>query len=139
MFEPQWVIPGVLARSARPGRALGPYTEAPKDEVDRWLVDVREMGVKSIICLLDDKHLCLYGELPEGLVEYYRMCGFKTAHIMVRDPVLGGKVTEEALQKVWNAYHDLPKPVLVHCSAGRDRTGKAVDFILNKLNPAPHR
>lgn len=92
MFEPQWVIPGVLARSARPGRALGPYEEAPKEEVDSWLAVLRGMGILSIICLLDDKHLCLYKDLPEGLVEYYRACGFHAAHIMVRDPVLGGIV-----------------------------------------------
>lgn len=133
MFEPQWVIPGVLARSARPGRPLGPYTDVPRDDVDKWLAVLREMGVNSIICLLDDKHLCLYNDLPKGLVEYYRASGFQTAHIMVRDPVLGGKVTDSALEKTWEAFQALPKPVLVHCSAGRDRTGKAVEYLLKKL------
>lgn len=133
MFEPQWVIPGVLVRSARPGRPLGPYTDVPREEVDRWLAVVREMDVKSIICLLDDKHLCLYSDLPGGLVEYYRKNGFEAIQIMVRDPVLGGKVTDAALQKTWNAFQKLAKPVLVHCSAGRDRTGRAVEYLLNKL------
>jgi protein tyrosine phosphatase (PTP) superfamily phosphohydrolase (DUF442 family) len=133
MFEPRWVIPGVLVRSARPGRPLGPYTNVPRDDVDKWLAMLQEMGVNSIICLLDDKHLCLYSELPEGLVEYYRNAGFAVAHIMIRDPVLGGTVTDAALEKTWNAFQELPKPVLVHCSAGRDRTGKAVDYLLEKL------
>ena len=52
---------------------------------------------------------------------------------MVRDPVLGGIVTDDALQKVWMAYQELPKPVLIHCSAGRDRTGKAVDYLLKMI------
>jgi protein tyrosine/serine phosphatase len=134
MFEPRWVIPGVLVRSARPGRPLGPYTNVPRDDVDKWLAMLQEMGVNSIICLLDDKHLCLYSELPEGLVEYYRNAGFAVAHIMIRDHVLGGTVTDAALEKTWNAFQELPKPVLVHCSAGRDRTGKAVDYLLKKLN-----
>lgn len=133
MFEAGWVIPGVLARSARPGRPLGPYTNVPRDHVDNWLDGLRKMGVNSIICLLDDQHLCLYSDLPEGLVEYYRSAGFAVAHIMIRDPVLGGAVTNAALERTWHAYQELPKPVLVHCSAGRDRTGKAVDYLLKKL------
>jgi protein tyrosine phosphatase (PTP) superfamily phosphohydrolase (DUF442 family) len=91
------------------------------------------MGVNSIICLLDDKHLCLYSDLPEELVEYYRSAGFTVAHIMIRDPVLGGTVTDAALEKTWHAFQELPTPVLVHCSAGRDRTGKAVEYLLEKL------
>lgn len=133
MFEPRWVIPGVLARSARPGRPLSPYTNVPRDHVDKWLDVLREMGVNSIICLLDDKHLCLYSDLPEELVEYYRSAGFAVAHIMIRDPVLGGTVADAALEKTWHAFQELPKPVLVHCSAGRDRTGKAVEYLLEKL------
>ncbi|WP_269746184.1 hypothetical protein [Syntrophaceticus schinkii] len=31
----------------------------------RWW---REMGVSSIICLLDDKHLCLYSDTGKGAV-----------------------------------------------------------------------
>jgi hypothetical protein len=62
MFEPRWVIPGVLVRSARPGRPLGPYTNVPRDDVDKWLAMLQEMGVNSIICLLDDKHLCVYSQ-----------------------------------------------------------------------------
>lgn len=66
-------------------------------------------------------------------MEYYRQFGFSVAHIIARDPVLGGIVTDAALQKTWDAFRKLPKPMLVHCSAGRDRTGKAVEYLLKEL------
>jgi hypothetical protein len=40
----------------------------PRDKVDKWFAVVREMGVSSIICLLDDKHLCLYSDTGKGAV-----------------------------------------------------------------------
>ncbi len=135
-YAPRWVIPGVLARAARPGRALGREVQVPRAVVDAWLAELREMGVRGIICLLEPTAFRLYPELPEGLPAYYREQGFAVAHLSLPDPARhpgGWEAVEAALEDIWHAFRELPKPVLVHCSAGRDRTGRAVAYICEKL------
>lgn len=126
----EWVIENKLARWHRPGYSS---REVSQDEVDKWIERVKSEGIKSIICLLDEEQLDYYNTLPNGLIDYYQQQGFHVEHIPAPD-YQNPPLTDEHLQKVWKAYQKLPKPVLIHCSAGKDRTGAAVEYITNQIN-----
>lgn len=128
-----WIVEGELAVSARPGFAPGEERAVAAETVEAWIAKAREAGVQSVICLLGDDQLPLYaGALPEGLLARYRAAGFAVAHHGVRDG-LTEPFTPAQLDEAWASFRRLPKPVLVHCSAGHDRTGRVVRHILGRL------
>ena len=95
-----------------------------------------KMGLRSVICLLGQPEVSLY-DRPDldggGLFGYYRTLGLEVVYVEADDyqtpPLSAGQ-----LETVWQAYRRLDKPVLVHCSAGRDRTGAAAAHILSQLD-----
>lgn len=129
----QWVEVGLLARSPRPGFMPGAEHAVPRESVEAWVDDARALGVASIICLLSGDQLPLYERaLPDGLLAHYRTSGFTVAQIASADGQ-ANPYTPGQLDDAWSAFQDLPKPVLVHCSAGMDRTGRIVAHILRRL------
>ena len=127
-----WVIEGQLARGERPGYSGERGRPVAQAEVDSYIQVAKSMGIQSIICLLGEDQLSLYSALPTALVSYYRQHGFHVEHIPATDhqqPPL----SQEHLHKVWLAYQELPKALLVHCSAGCDRTGMAVKYIMKHM------
>jgi protein-tyrosine phosphatase len=122
------VIPDQLYRSSRPGYSGGGKIPVGMGEVQSWIESAQSHGIVSIVCLLAEEHLCLY---PDGdLLGIYRAAGFEVRHIPATDhrkpPLIG-----DQLAAVLQAYRELPKPALIHCSAGIDRTGAAVAHILD--------
>ena len=124
-----WVIPGRLARSARPGFDGPSATDVDPAEVEAWLDQARQNGVRSILCLLDERQLGFYSRLPGGLLESYRRAGMEVASLQVADGQVPA-IPEADLLRVGQAFVNLPAPLLIHCSAGIDRTGAAVAYIL---------
>lgn len=130
---PNWAIPKQLVRSHRPGYSGERGKTVPQAEVDAWIEEVAELGVRSIICLLADDELALYSALPDGLLAYYRTAGFRVEHVPAPDHARP-PLMDIHLQRIWDAYQALPKPVLIHCSAGIDRTGRAVEHVKNQID-----
>lgn len=135
----KWILESELAVSPRPGYRPGAEFRVPRTEVDRWVDGLLKAGVASIICLLAGDQLPLYERaVPDGLIRHYEDVGFRVAHI----PTTDGQAepfTAAQLDEAWDAYRRLPKPVLVHCSAGFDRTGRVVAHILDRLGENARR
>ncbi|HSR47394.1 MAG TPA: tyrosine-protein phosphatase [Anaerolineales bacterium] len=118
----EWAIQGRLARSAHP----------EPDEVGPWLREAGDLGIRSIVCLLDDEQLGRYAGLPGGLLEAYRRAGFAVGHVPVKD-LQDPPMAPSDLEAVWRLFTNMPSPILVHCWAGIDRTGAAVAYIQGRI------
>jgi len=130
----RWVISGKLAGAHRPRAANKMLQQVPKRAVDTWVrVAKRRFRIKSIMCLLHHRELRRYENLSGGLLAYYRANGFEVKHIPSKN-YQKPSLSKRKLRKVWKAYKKLPKPVLIHCSAGISRTGAAVRYIKRREN-----
>lgn len=121
----EWLPSLALGRASRPGWDWLGDAPVPTAVVDQWVETIKAHGVQSVICLLSQEELNWYSEVPGGLLGRYQHRGIGTASVPVplnRRPLL----TEGDLDAIVQAFEDLSKPVVVHCSAGMVRSGKAV-------------
>ena len=132
-----WIIRGELAVSSRPGYAPGEERAVPLAAVEAWIEEDAQGGraVGHLPAGRRSAAALRGGALPEGLLGRYRASGFEVAHLGVRDG-LTEPYTAAQLDEAWASFRRLPKPVLVHCSAGYDRTGRVVRHILGRLEEA---
>jgi protein tyrosine/serine phosphatase len=108
------VIPGEYFRAAQPSAA----------RLERY---VRKYGIKSVLNLRgsNQKHLWYRNEAAKAEALGIRFADFK----MSARKQLTDAQTEELLELL----QDLPKPVLVHCKSGSDRTGLVSAIYVYKI------
>ena len=136
-----WLLGGILACSQRPLRdhpvdgGRSPLPPEAKPLVVDWVERVKSLGIRSIVSLLEEKqHERHYirGGLdlhPDGLFGYYRSQGFDFCHIPLKDYQTP---SESDMERVLGAFNQMPKPMLLHCSAAIDRTSPIAAYIVSK-------
>lgn len=142
-----WVMPGVLACAHRPLRHHHEFGGSRRDlppeateAVVRWVDKIVGAGFRSIICLMHPQEIAHYSGLSlnaTDLIGYYRVRGLRVCHKPWDDPAHrppGGRASfMEELQRIQaeslECFDRLPKPVLLHCSAGIDRSSPVAAFI----------
>jgi len=141
-----WIIPGHLACAHRPLRYHPRYGGSrrllpPESStlIEEWVELLKVEGIKGVISLMHDGDMACYRDLPLGngvLLAYLETQGFTIAHHPYEDPAHSHtpeaqrretlkRVSAEALQ----SFDRLPKPVLIQCSAGEDRSAPIAAYI----------
>ena len=144
-----WVLDQQLACAHRPlrhhprfGGSARNLSPAATDQVIQWAQTMLASGFVSIICLMHKTELAYYDELALGsdnLLEFYRASGFSVSHIEWEDPAhsktqpaLIARKRNEVRARALDVYDVLPKPTLIHCSAGIQRSAPVAAYIWYK-------
>lgn len=142
-----WVIPGKLACAHRPLRKhpdyCGSQVDLPSDAaplVLAWVRRIKHEGIQSVIAIMGDKELAHYHLTDigaSGLLDLYEKEGLAVRRINWEDPahpaVSVGLPYDEQLEQAraaaLDAFDAFPKPMLIHCSSGIQRSSPVAAFI----------
>lgn len=142
-----WIKQDELACTVRPLRrhpryALGRVTLPPEARplVDDWITFVKVENIRSILSLMHDADLACYrllGFRNENLLDHLEDAGFHVSSCPYEDPHYKKSSPEEKLltlvevrKRALIAFRKLPKPVLMMCSSGIDRSAPVAAFIV---------
>jgi tyrosine-protein phosphatase SIW14 len=120
------LLPGGESSRARPPEWAQPVPGLALDNCYRVSADLyrseqpersdlsalKNLGIRSVVSL--------YQFLPDSRA--FERAGFR----LFQQHMAAGSVTEEDLRRALASIRDAPKPVLVHCWRGSDRTGAVV-------------
>lgn len=117
-FTPAAPTETIVYGACRPGYRSGDSSE---EAVDAWISDLQRHGVKRVCCLLDAKR-----DLYEGLLGHYetafgadRVCSAPIPDFSV----VSEDTLVETILPFLRQADTVSERVVVHCSAGRGRTG----------------
>jgi hypothetical protein len=142
-----WIKQNELGCTVRPLRrhpryALGRLTLPPEARplVDEWIMFVKVESIRSILSLMHDADLACYrllGFRNENLLEHLADVGFQVSSCSYEDPHYKKSSPQEKLATLHRvrkqaliAFRKLPKPVLIMCSSGTDRSAPVAAFIV---------
>ena len=150
-----WVIPQKLACAHRPMRHHPKFGGSgkrlpPEDgpEVIQWVKRIADQGFRGLICLMHPKEIAHYSGLSLGvpdIPELYRSMGLNVCHLPWDDPahrpVRARATFQDELLRIraeaLNCFDQLPKPILLHCSAGIDRSSPVCAYIYQERGSRP--
>lgn len=142
-----WVIPDKLTCAHRPLRKRpeygGPQVDLPAEAaplVVQWVRRIKREGIQSVVAIMGDRELAHYNLAAigaPGLLDLYEKEGLKVRRINWQDPAhpavsVGLSYDDQPHQAratALEAFDAFPKPMLIHCSSGIQRSSPVAAFI----------